>query len=301
MEIRQLRHFVALAEEQSVTAAARRELIVQSGLSNSIQALERELGSELYLRGTRPVRLTATGEALLNPARDVLNAATAAERVVRDTREVLIGRLRLGVPVSAAHLVPVADRLGDFLRTFPGVDVSMRVASALSMQEMVEVGEIDCAIAPAVERRGRLRLTPLGTEPLTLTVRRDHPLAGRATVRVPDLAGERFVETPPGWTSRVLSDAMFAAAGLTRRIVAEVGDWELVLQLIEAGAGIGFTPARLPSPLGRIAVEGVAMERRIFLILPPAGETTPVAAAFGAALTAAAVNPVGSAAGFGQG
>lgn len=92
MELRQLRHFVALAEERSVTAAARRELIVQSGLSNSIQALERELGSELYLRGTRPIRLTATGQALLNPARDVLNAADAAERIVHDTREVLVGR-----------------------------------------------------------------------------------------------------------------------------------------------------------------------------------------------------------------
>ena len=56
MELRHLRHFVALVEEGSVTGAARRELIVQSGLSNSLQALEQDLGTELYLRGTRPVR-----------------------------------------------------------------------------------------------------------------------------------------------------------------------------------------------------------------------------------------------------
>ena len=67
MELRQLRHFLALAEERSITRAARRELIVQSGLSNSLQALERELGTPLYIRGTRPVRLTAAGEALVGP------------------------------------------------------------------------------------------------------------------------------------------------------------------------------------------------------------------------------------------
>ena len=67
MELRQLRHFLALVEERSITRAAKRELIVQSGLSNSLQALERELGTPLYVRGTRPVRLTAAGEALVGP------------------------------------------------------------------------------------------------------------------------------------------------------------------------------------------------------------------------------------------
>src|SRR6266850_161528 len=68
MELRQLRHFLALVEERSITRAAKRELIVQSGLSNSIQALERELGTPLYVRGTRPVRLTAHRHLALRSA-----------------------------------------------------------------------------------------------------------------------------------------------------------------------------------------------------------------------------------------
>jgi DNA-binding transcriptional LysR family regulator len=285
MELRQLRHFVALAEERSVTAAARRELIVQSGLSNSIQALERELGSELYLRGTRPIRLTATGQALLNPARDVLNAADAAERIVHDTREVLVGRLRLGIPLAASHVVPLARHIAGFLRAYPGVDVTMRVVPATTILAMVEQGELDCAVLPAAEQRGRLRLTPLGAEPLMLTCRADHPLAGRDSVTLSELADERFVEAPPGWLSRVMSDAAFANAGIARRVVAEVGDWQLFLELIEAGVGIGFTPGLIPSPLHRIAVEGLAMERRLYLIMPPAAESTPVATAFASAVT----------------
>jgi DNA-binding transcriptional LysR family regulator len=294
MELRQLRHFVALAEEHSLTGAARRELIVQSGLSNSVRALERELGTDLYVRGTRPVRLTAAGEALLAPAREALHAADTARRAVHETSEVLTGRLRLGISLSAQHLVPFAAHLGAFLREHPGVDVRMRPAAALAMLDMVEGGELDCAIGPALEQRGRLRLTPLATEPLALTCRRDHPLAGRDRVTLTDLAGERFVEVPPGWTARLLSDALFAGAGQPRRIVAEVGDWEILLEMIAAGAGIGFTPAGLRyelltgpgSLLSRINVDGVQLERRLYLILPPPAETSPAAATFAATVLA---------------
>jgi DNA-binding transcriptional LysR family regulator len=97
VELRQLRHFLALVEERSFTGAARRELIVQSGLSNSIQALERELGTPLYVSGTRPIWLTAAGEALAGPARRTRASAAQAEQAVHQTRDGLIGTLRLGV------------------------------------------------------------------------------------------------------------------------------------------------------------------------------------------------------------
>ena len=288
MELRHLRHFVALAEEGSVTGAARRELIVQSGLSNSLQALEQDLGTELYLRGTRPVRLTAAGEALVAPAREALRAADTARRAVSETLDVVVGRLRIGIPLSARHLVPVGTYLGEFLRTHPGVDVRMRSASALAMLDMVADGELDCAIGPALELRGRLRFTRLAGEPLPLTCRDDHPLAHRDHVTLADLDGERFVDVPPGWTARLLSDALFAGAGITRRVVAEVGDWEILLEMIAAGAGIGFTPAGMPlhDPLRHVPVDGVQFERHLYLILPPRAETSPAAAAFAAGIPA---------------
>jgi DNA-binding transcriptional LysR family regulator len=80
MELRQLRHFLALAEEQSFTRAAQREHIVQSGLSNSIHSLERELDTPLYVRGSRPIRLTAAGFALEGPARRTLSSAIHGTR-----------------------------------------------------------------------------------------------------------------------------------------------------------------------------------------------------------------------------
>ncbi len=255
MELRQLRHFLALAEERSITRAARRELIVQSGLSNSIQALERELGTPLYVRGTRPVRLTAAGEALVGAARRTLTSAAQAEQAVHHTRDVLIGTLRIGVSLSAQHLVPFASYLGEFTRDHPGIDLRLQYAPALTMISMVETGELDCVIGPAVSQVPGLRMTRLAGEPLH---------------------------------------------GIPRRVVCEVGDWELFLELVSAGVGIGFAPVGLQYPvltapdsvLRLIAVEGVRLERHIYLILPSVGETSPAARRFADQLLR--IHPAGS-------
>src|ERR1700759_4583544 len=285
MELRQLRHFLALVEERRVTRAAKRELIVQSGLSNSLQALERELGAPLYVRGTRPIRLTAAGEALVGAARRTVASAAEAEQAVHHTRDVLIGTLRVGISLSAQHLVPFAAYLGEFTRDHPGVDLRLQYAPALTMISMVETGELDCGIGPAVSRVPGVRMTRLAGEPLQLACRADHRLAQQAEVSIRQLAGERFVEVPHGWTARLLSDAAFAGEGIPRRVACEVGDWELFLELVSAGVGIGFAPAGLRYPvltapgsvLRLIPVQGARLERHIYLMLPAAGEASPAA------------------------
>jgi DNA-binding transcriptional LysR family regulator len=288
MELRQLRHFLALVEERSITLAAKRELIVQSGLSNSIQALERELGTPLYLRGTRPVRLTAAGEALVGAARRTVASAAQAEQAVHQTRDALIGTLRLGISLSAQHLVPFASYLGEFTREHPGIELRLQYAAALTMISMLESGELDCVIGPALNQVPGVRMTRLAREPMHLVCRSDHPLADKPEVTLSELANERFVEVPPGWTARLLSDAAFAGEGIPRRVVCEVGDWEVFLEVVSAGVGIGFAPVGLQYPvltapgsvLRLIAVEGVRLERHIYLMLPSVGETSPAAQRF---------------------
>jgi DNA-binding transcriptional LysR family regulator len=288
VELRQLRHFLALVEERSVTGAAKRELIVQSGLSNSIQALERELGTPLYVRGTRPVRLTAAGEALVGAARRTVTSAAQAEQAVHRTRDVEIGTLRIGISLSAQHLVPFASYLGEFTRDHPGIDLRLLYAPGLTMISMLEAGELDCVIGPAVNQVPGVRMSPLAREPMRLVCRSDHRLADRDEVSLSELADERFVEVPPGWTGRLLSDAAFAGEGIPRRVVCEVGDWELFLELVNAGVGIGFAPVGLQYPvltapesvLGFVKVAGVRLERHIHLMLPAVGETSPAARRF---------------------
>jgi DNA-binding transcriptional LysR family regulator len=201
---------------------------------------------------------------------------------------VLIGTLRIGISLSAQHLVPFASYLGEFARDHPGIDLRLQYAPGLTMISMLETGELDCVIGPAVSQVPGVRMTPLALEPMRLVCRSDHRLAEQAEVSLRQLADERFVEIPPGWTGRLLSDAAFAGEGIPRRVVCEVGDWELFLELVSAGVGIGFAPLGLQYPvltapdsaLRFIAVADVRLERHIYLMLPSPGETSPAAQRF---------------------
>ncbi|MFJ2739370.1 LysR family transcriptional regulator [Streptomyces sp. NPDC087440] len=283
MELRHLRHFVALAEERSFTRAAARELIVQSGLSSSVRALEKEVGALLFVRGTRPVRLTTEGEALLPAARRTLDAADGALQAVRDVHGGLTGRLRIGAYQASRHLVPLASWLSGFVRAHPGLDIEVRQHPANEMIRMVAEGELDCALASAPDparTTALLDMIPVAVEPYVLACALDHPLAAREDVPLPLLDGERFVETHSLWTGRILSDALFVEAGMRRRIVCEVSEWAMVSDLVAAGLGVAFVPESLARdllplpdlPLRLLPITGnttsVRLERRVDLLLP---------------------------------
>jgi len=148
-----------------------------------------------------------------------LTSAALAEQAVHQTRDVLIGTLRIGISLSAQHLVPFASYLGEFTRDHPGIDRRLQYAGALTMISMVDAGELDCVIGPAASQVPGLRMTRLAGEPLHLVCRSDHRLAEQAEVNVTQLANERFVEVTPGWTARLLSDAAFAGKGIPRDIL----------------------------------------------------------------------------------
>lgn len=185
MELRHLRHFVALAEERSFTRAAARELIVQSGLSTSVRALEKDVGTPLFIRGTRPVRLTVEGEALLPAARRALEAAEAARQAARDVHGVLAGRLVLGALQTSGHTLPFTSWLADFAVAHPGLDMSVRQLGALRMLDMVANGELDCALVsmpPGGGPPAGVHVVPILSESLALACSTGHPLAAAASV-----------------------------------------------------------------------------------------------------------------------
>jgi DNA-binding transcriptional LysR family regulator len=286
MELRNLRHFVALAEERTFTRAAARELIVQSGLSTSIRALEKDVGGLLFIRGSRPVRLTAAGDALLPEARRTLAAADAARQAVQQVEGVLSGRFKIGTMDSVGHTLPFSAWLAEFALAHQGLEIVVTQQPALRMVEMVADGELDCALLPATRDAG-LSVLPLISEPIVLACAPGHPLARWRTVRLADLDGERFVETPPRWAIRALLDETFDAAGLSRRIVCEVTDWTTLLDLVAAGVGVALIPeglnfARLPhQPVPRlIPLAGVLLERRLDFVYPAEPAASPATRRF---------------------
>ncbi|MET9881175.1 LysR family transcriptional regulator [Actinacidiphila glaucinigra] len=289
MELRHLRHFLALAEERSFTRAAARELIVQSGLSSSVRALEKDVGALLFVRGTRPVRLTPAGEALVPAARQALDAAEAARQAVRDVNGVLTGRLRIGAMHTIGHTLPFSAWVARFALAHPGVDVTVRQLPAVRMLEMVADGELDCALVPVVpERSTGLDVVRLVAEPIVMACAPGHPLAAEREVTLDRLAGERFVDTPADWAIRVQVDRAFQDAGLVRRTVCEVDEWPLVLDLVAAGVGIALVPEGLDFPasprpaaaLRLVPLAGITLLRRVDLVSPKGHAAGPAARRF---------------------
>src|ERR1700739_3152823 len=149
MELRQLEHFIAVAEERSFTRAALRLNMAQSAISASVRALERDLGTELLHRTTQSVRLSAAGETLLPQARKILADVADASDLVADVQAGVRGTLTIGtMQALVAGPVQIAPLLAALREAHPLLEIRLRQAtrgSAELAEEMLE-GRIDVAV-----------------------------------------------------------------------------------------------------------------------------------------------------------
>lgn len=242
MELRHLQHFIAVAEEQHFTRAARRANIVQSALSSSIRALEEELDARLFLRTTRQVRLTAAGEAFLEKARRVLDAVREAREAVSSAAALERGTLDIGAVPSLPAFIDLPALLAAFHALYPGIEVRLSQGGSEPLTEKLRAGTLDLAILPLCEPVPDIAASVVACEGLVLVCAPAHPLAGRTEVTLAELAGEPFVDFQPGWGTRRLVDKGFGQAGLERRIAFEVSDLDSLLALVARGLGVALVP-----------------------------------------------------------
>jgi DNA-binding transcriptional LysR family regulator len=266
MDLRQLEHFLAVAEERHFTRAAQRVHIVQSALSASIRRLEGALGTPLFERSTRRVELTAAGRLFQGEARRVLAAARDAREAMAAFNGVEQGRLTLGAVQSLAAFIDLPELLARFHRQHPGIEISLVQSGAGNLLERMHAGEVDLVCVP---RAGDLPAGVSGhgiaREPLVLACAPEHPLSGAGRVSLADLAALPFVDFQAGWGTRRLVDAAFAAAGLRRRVAFEVGDPGIQLDLVAHGLGVALVPeamARARAAAPRLPIAVVATETR---------------------------------------
>ena len=250
MELRQLEHFVAVAEERSFTKAAQRTNIVQSGLSMSIRALEIEVGTKLFDRSARGVVLTPAGEAMLPAARRAIAAVDSARVSVGGAEGLLRGTLRLGV-AQASDPHRVASLLGKFHDQYPGVAVRVLQGNGTTLLDAISDGNLDMAICgrPIVLPEA-VTSVPLARGQFVMACATKHPFATHASVKLSDLVNERFIEMNRGWVSRQHTDYSFGLAGIRRNIVCELDDVVLLLQMVEEGLGIAIVAGTAGRPMG---------------------------------------------------
>jgi DNA-binding transcriptional LysR family regulator len=243
VELRHIQHFVAVAEAGSFTRAATQVHIVQSGLSASIQALERELGVVLFHRTGRTIELTDAGTAFLPEARKVLVAVEVARDAVLDVQGGLRGTVRVGI-MNAMALPQLSDVIAEFVQERPQVHFVPSLESGGSDEFIRAIlhDRIDVAFTalPLDRYPDGITVIPLTTVDLLLAVPQAHRLAGSTTIQLEELNDETFIEYPPGWGLRQETDALFNSHGFARKITIEVGDIPTVLDLVARGCDAAF-------------------------------------------------------------
>jgi DNA-binding transcriptional LysR family regulator len=254
MDLRQLRHFIAAAEEQHFSRAARRANVVQSALSTSIRSLEQELGVQLFVRTTRQVRLTEAGRVLLDKARVVLNAAREAREAVARVAGLEQGTLHLGATPSLPGFIDLPALLALFHERYPGIEVHLSQGNARQLLDRLTAAELDLAVLPLREPHAEIEIVPVARERMVLIAAQGHRLARNPRVSLADLAEESFVDFELGWTSRQLVDQAFASAGVQRRTVFEVSDLDTMTALVARGLGLALVPRKVVEPRRRSVV-----------------------------------------------
>lgn len=242
MEVRQLQHFLAVAEEKHFTRAAQRVNIVQSALSNSIRLLEEELDVKLFIRSTRQVRLTDAGRMLLDKARSALDSIRDAREAVAAVRNLERGTLSIGTVQSLPAFLDLPSLIAKFHTLHPGVEVKLRQGSSSELIERIKNGRLDLAFFPLSESPADIKTDMIACEPLVLACAAGHPLAGAQGVSLAALKDEPFVDFEPAWGTRRLVDQAFFGAGIGRHIAFEVSDLETLVELVRRGMGVALLP-----------------------------------------------------------
>ena len=243
LQTRQLRYFVAVAEELSFTRAAQKLHIAQQALSAQIKQLEQTLGVVLLTRTTRSVTLTAPGAAFVEDAAALLAAMDAAAERARSLQRSENARLVLGF-LEGAALILTEPIMSAFRDRHPGVTIEMRQFNYDDPSAGLNDRSVDVAFVRRPLTTDGVEFVHLFTEPRVAMVRADHPLADRDSVDVAELIDELMfgaVSTDPLWNAFWEFEAH--RDGKPGRVVSRSTTLLEEYQKVAAGVGIVVTVA----------------------------------------------------------
>ncbi len=245
MEFRHLRYFVAVAEEQHVTRAARRLGMQQPPLTQQIQALEAEIGVQLFERSPRQIRLNDAGRLFLEDARRLLSEADLAIERVRQHVNGASRVLRIGLTTSSAMHGRTRQLLNLFRAERPQATLQLEEGAAVDLLGALDRGALDIAFirAPPPDVAG-IASQWLADDDLVVAIPSVHPLATASSLRLLDLQAEDLVlyrqESCAGITKRLMT--AFERTGVQPRVSAETRRLMSAVNMVAAGMGITVVP-----------------------------------------------------------
>lgn len=246
MDFKQLRYFIAVAEELHFGRAAARLFISQPALSFDIKKMEEQLGVQLLLRNNKSVKLTSAGETLLTESRTLLVQLEQVKRLTLRSSQGLSGRLRVGFVNSMLHRgLPCATQR--FQEENPGVEVVLVEMNTAEQAYALQRGQIDLGFVHWGRVSPGITSELLMTDPFVCCLPMQHPAATRSSIALSELSEDGFILFPraasPHYHDLIVS--LCVSSGFSPIIRHEARLWQTITTMVGLGMGVALVPRTL--------------------------------------------------------
>ena len=297
MTLRQLELFVAVAETRSFSRGAEMIALTQSTVSQHIAALERETNTRLFDRTSKGIFLTSGGEIFLQHARRVLAERDVLVQAMAGLHGLEKTTLNLGASnIPANYLIPCI--LPALQHKYPGISLTMRIGDSREVLDELRSGQVELGIVGGHVDDDIFSYEPLLKDKLVMIVGPDHPLKERQSIPQSELLKERFIAREDGSGTYQALQIGFLKAGIdpeSFNVIARLGSNEAVRRAISAGLGCAFVSDLSiqnnlrHGELFKIDVEGLSIERQLWLVKLRERTASPAAIAFSELIQGSAV------------
>jgi DNA-binding transcriptional LysR family regulator len=257
VELRHIRYFLAVAEEQHFTRAAAKVGIGQPPLSQQIKDLEREVGAALFHRLAHGAELTEAGKAFLAGVKEMPLIAERATMAARRAARGETGSLRVGFTPSATFNVVVPSAIRTFRRAYPEIYLTLEEANTAPLITRLREGSLDAVfLRPGTPGTEELQLRRLPEEPMVVALPKGHPAAALKKVHLAMLKDDQLLLFPREIAPTVYDTVLDACrkAGFEPVISQFAPHYSTVVNLVAAGLGVSIVPASMM----QVRVTGIA-------------------------------------------
>lgn len=271
MQIESLKVFCDLAETESFTKAAQINSITQSAVSQQISSLERQFKSLLIERSKKKFRLTREGQVLYDFSKQIIQTYDSLHSKLQEIKDIISGTIRVAT-IYSIGLHDLPPYLKKFLKSFPTVNVHVEYRRANQVYDDVLGNVVDVGLVAYPQKDPKLEVIPLRKETLVLICHPTHALAKHKTVKVEQLANQKFIGFEPDIPTRKAIDKVLKDRDIEVQHVMEFDNIETVKRAVEIEAGISIVPQGTitqevaKQTLAEVKIEGMELYRPLAAI-----------------------------------
>ncbi len=241
MQIESLKVFCDLAETESFTKAAQINQVTQSAVSQQISSLEKQFKSLLIERSKKKFRLTREGQVLYDFSKQIIQTYDGLHSKLQEIKDIISGTIRVAT-IYSVGLHDLPPYIKKFLKSYPTVNIHVEYRRSNQVYEDVLGNVVDMGLVAYPVKESRLEIIPLRKDRLVLICDPQHPLAKHKSVRLSEIAGQKFIAFEPDIPTRKAIDKILKDHGVAVQTAMEFDNIETVKRAVEIEAGISIVP-----------------------------------------------------------